>query len=414
MSGTVHQKFSAALDDLVAQIKEDRSILAAILCGSLSHDTVWAKSDIDLVLVTIDDKKVRAVRHRAVRRRRQRARVPACRAPSSARRSKARRATRSCTRFLAKGRLLYTHDPTIADLCATPARHRRARHAAAAAARGDARAAGASTRRTSGSSRAAISTTPRCGSSTPPRRSRSIEVIGARPARRPRGDPAGADAQPGVLQDRLHRPAERQEDDGAACRRRSTPSIATSPSVRRRSFAPVIDHLREAGEARSCSEIEAHFKRTSTSSGVTTACEYLADQGLIGKASTPVRLTKRSNVDVQELAFFYLGSTMPTWPRRLESAHKARAHDHRRAGRARSQPEEHLASRSRATASSSSPASRDRASRASRSTRSTPKASGATWSRCRATPSASSRRWPSRTSISCSACRRSSRSSRRR
>ena len=27
-------------------------------------------------------------------------------------------------------------------------------------------------------------------------------------------------------------------------------------------------------------------------SGVTTACEYLADKGLIGKASTPVHLTK--------------------------------------------------------------------------------------------------------------------------
>jgi len=35
-----------------------------------------------------------------------------------------------------------------------------------------------------------------------------------------------------------------------------------------------------------------------------TACEYLADQGLIGKASISVRLTKRSNVDVEELAFF--------------------------------------------------------------------------------------------------------------
>ena len=42
---------------LVEQVKRDRSILAVILCGSLSHDTVWAKSDIDLVLVTIDDKK---------------------------------------------------------------------------------------------------------------------------------------------------------------------------------------------------------------------------------------------------------------------------------------------------------------------------------------------------------------------
>ena len=74
-------------------------------------------------------------------------------------------------------------------------------------------------------------------------------------------------------------------------------------------FAPVIDHLREVGEARSCTEIEDHFKRNFDVSGVTTACEYLADQGLIGKASTPVRLTKKSNVEVQELAFFYTGGT---------------------------------------------------------------------------------------------------------
>ena len=33
----------------------------------------------------------------------------------------------------------------------------------------------------------------------------------------------------------------------------------------------------------------------------------LADRGLIGKASTPVRLTKRSNIVVEELAFFHLG-----------------------------------------------------------------------------------------------------------
>jgi len=39
---------------------------------------------------------------------------------------------------------------------------------------------------------------------------------------------------------------------------------------------------------------------------VTTACEYLADQGRIGKASIAARLTRRSNVDVQELAFFAL------------------------------------------------------------------------------------------------------------
>src|SRR5437763_10969977 len=54
----IQQKFTQALDTLVEQVKEDRSILAAILCGSLAHDTVWEKSDIDLALVTIDDRKV--------------------------------------------------------------------------------------------------------------------------------------------------------------------------------------------------------------------------------------------------------------------------------------------------------------------------------------------------------------------
>ena len=57
---SIPQAFAAALDGLMRQVKQDKSILAAILCGSLSHDTVWARSDIDLVLVTVDDKKVTA------------------------------------------------------------------------------------------------------------------------------------------------------------------------------------------------------------------------------------------------------------------------------------------------------------------------------------------------------------------
>jgi hypothetical protein len=35
------QKFNSALETLVEQVKRDRSVLAAVLCGSLSHDTVW-------------------------------------------------------------------------------------------------------------------------------------------------------------------------------------------------------------------------------------------------------------------------------------------------------------------------------------------------------------------------------------
>ena len=67
-----------------------------------------------------------------------------------------------------------------------------------------------------------------------------------------------------------------------------------------------LEYLRDVGEARSATEIEGHFSRNLGVKGVTTACEYLAAKGFIGKASVPVRLTKRSRVDVQELAFFHL------------------------------------------------------------------------------------------------------------
>ena len=77
--------------------------------------------------------------------------------------------------------------------------------------------------------------------------------------------------------------------------------------TRARAFAPIIEYFQEVGEARSCREIEDHFTRHFNAPGVTTACEYLADQGILGKASTTARLTKKSNVDVQELAFYAIG-----------------------------------------------------------------------------------------------------------
>ena len=138
----IDRVFAAALASLIEEVKRDRSILAAILCGSLSHDTVWAKSDIDLVLVTIDDRLVpaggKALYADGVN-------IHALLVPRGEFRKMVEGSVRNSFMhsFLAKGRLLYTHDPTIADLCAAPPGDRRARHAAAAAPGGDARAAGA-------------------------------------------------------------------------------------------------------------------------------------------------------------------------------------------------------------------------------------------------------------------------------
>jgi hypothetical protein len=302
-SRSIHQAFTAALDALVEQIKDDRSILAAILCGSLSHDTVWAKSDIDLMLVTIDDKKVEATDlalfadgvsvHALLMPRTEFRKTVEGSAHNSFMHS-----------FLAKGRLLYTHDPTIADLCArlheigdrdTQVQLLRAATSALPAiykahkwllTRADL-------------DYTALwilyATTPLA----------KLEVIGA-------GLLADREVIPQAM---TLNPAFFKTVYGDLLNTKKTPKSvqaaldAIDRYIAGRAatvFAPVIDHLREAGEARSCSEIEDHFKRNFDVSGVTTACEYLADQGLIGKASTPVHLTKKSNVEVQELAFFYV------------------------------------------------------------------------------------------------------------
>src|SRR5260370_597154 len=113
----IQKKFAQALDELVAQVKQDRSILAAILCGSLSHDTVWAKSDIDLALETYDDKKFERS-HLSLYA--SGVNVHAFLMPRADFRKTVEGAVRNSFihSLLAKGRLLYTHDPTIAGLCA--------------------------------------------------------------------------------------------------------------------------------------------------------------------------------------------------------------------------------------------------------------------------------------------------------
>jgi predicted nucleotidyltransferase len=301
--GSFQQKFTEALDALVEQVKGDRSILAAILCGSLSYDTVWAKSDIDLVLVTIDDKKTDpmnlALYEDGVN-------VHALLMPRAEFRKTVEGSVHNSFMhsFLAKGRLLYTHDPTIADLCArlgeigerdTQVQLLRAATSALPpiykahkffVTRGDL-------------DYTALwilyAATPLA----------QVEVIGARRLADREVIPQAMKLNPAffktVYTDLLNSKKTRKSVQTAldAIDRYVAERAATL-------FEPVIAYLREVGEARGSSEIEEFFKRNFDVKGVTTACEYLADQGLIGKASTPVRLTKKSHVEVQELAFFYL------------------------------------------------------------------------------------------------------------
>jgi hypothetical protein len=300
---TLQQQFSAALDAVVGQAKTDRTILAALLCGSLSHDTVWEKSDIDLVFITVDDEKVE---REGVSLNADGRNIHAMMMP----RTEFRKAVEGVLRnsfvhsFLAKGRLLFTHDPTIATLC------ERLREIGARDSQLQLLRAGINalppvykahkwfvTRRDLDYTALWIlyAATPLA----------QAEVFGRRMLADREVLPQALALNPTffslIYTDMLNARKTPAKIEAALAA-----VDAYLEELTPRAFAPVFDYLREAGDARSAREVEHHFHRNFNVSGVTTACEYLADQGRIGKASTPARLTKKSTTVLQELAFYSL------------------------------------------------------------------------------------------------------------
>jgi hypothetical protein len=297
----IQEKFSAALDALIEQVKRDRSILAAILSGSLSHDTVWAKSDIDLVLVTVDDK---TTGRDSLSLYADDINVHAFLLPRTEFRKMVEGSLRNSFMhsFLAKGRLLYTHDDTIASLCSRlheiGARDNRLQLLAAGAhalpfiykahkwflTRGDL-------------DYTALWILYAASSLA------KIEVLEA-------GLLADREVLPQAM--KLNPDFFRIVYSDLLNAKKTAKSVqaalaAVDSYVAKRApvlFSEVLDHLREVTEARSVTEIDDHFKRNFGIEGVSGVCEYLADEGLIGKVPLPARLTKKSNVEVQELGFF--------------------------------------------------------------------------------------------------------------
>jgi uncharacterized protein len=302
---SVRERFSAAFDGLIAEIQQDRSIVAAILCGSLSHDTVWDKSDIDLVLITADEKRSDGP---SLTLSADGIHVHAFVYPRSEFRKtvESNRHNSFFHSFVAKGRVVFTHDPTIADLHARLAvigdRDTQVQLLEAAV--------------------SAISSIDKARkwlvtrgdldyaalwvlyAATPAAR---IEVVGRKLLADREVLPQAATLNPELFRviytDLLNVRKTRASVEGAL------ETIERYIRERARTlFALVLEHLREAGEARACTELDDHFSRHYGIATVTPACEYLASEGIIGKASLPVRLTKTSNVQVQELAFFSLES----------------------------------------------------------------------------------------------------------
>jgi hypothetical protein len=298
---TAADDFSAALDALVPQLKDDRTILAALLGGSLSHDRVWEKSDIDLLLITVDDK---LAGHSSISLNADGVNVHALLMQRAAFRKLAEGAVHQSFMhsFLAKSRVLFTHDDSIADLCARLQKIGE-RDTSLALLR-----AGTNVLPSLYKARKFLITRGDLDytalwilySATP---LAQVEVISARRLVDREVIPQALLLNPGffktVYTDLLNAKKTKKAVVDAL-----EAAEAYMAQRARRLFAPVLDYLREVGDIRSASDIEDHFSRRFDISGVTTACEYLSDQGLIAKASAPVRATKRSSTSLPELAFF--------------------------------------------------------------------------------------------------------------
>jgi uncharacterized protein len=74
-------------------------------------------------------------------------------------------------------------------------------------------------------------------------------------------------------------------------------------------FGPVLDYLRDEGGVRSTTELDLYFrKQVQAEWPLSNIYEWLADKGILQKVPNPVRLTQKSQVTVDEAAYYFDGA----------------------------------------------------------------------------------------------------------
>ncbi|HEY3281584.1 MAG TPA: nucleotidyltransferase domain-containing protein [Armatimonadota bacterium] len=295
------RRYKDALAALLEKLRQDRTVVAVLLGGSLSHDKVWSKSDIDLVVVVQDDAKRTPSYclvedginiHAALMTRRRFRELVEGSLQSSFFNS-----------FVAHGTLVHTTDETLADLFE------------------DIRRVGARDRDlhllSSGGfllyllAKAEKWLTVKhdpCYSFVWALycvgRIAEIEVVLA-------GQVPGREVIDQALRcnpelfgklyvDFIHAP-------------KDEPTLAAALGAinqyleekARLLFAPILRYLEEEGGVRSASEMDAYFAKQVQQDSLSFAYEWLADQEILRKVSTGIRLTPRSSATVQEAAYYY-------------------------------------------------------------------------------------------------------------
>ncbi len=311
-SPDIQQQFETALEAFVEKAREDRQILAAILFGSLSSDRVWEKSDIDLIVVTRDDKKLFRKAGREDEEVSEGATlnendvdIHVFMQPRSAFKKMIEGGLQSSFMHsaFARSRLLFTHDDTIRDLyndvMEFRARDRQVQlmHAGSHVipilykaekwfhVRKDLHYAFLYIMyAVPGLAQIEAYTHHQLAGREVIQQALTL-------------NPGFFDA---VYTDLIDRP-KTEASIGEALRRIDAYLEERIPLL----FQPILDYLEEEGSVRSVTEIETYFDNQMNLGGVTTVCEWLADKEIITRVSSPLRLTLKSNVEYDELAFYY-------------------------------------------------------------------------------------------------------------
>lgn len=294
--------FREALDSFVAKVKRDRYIVAVILFGSLSHDTVWRKSDIDVILVARDDKMAKDffLVENGVN-------IHAIMYPRSKFRERIEGALQGSFMHSAfsLSTLLYTTDESIR------------------ACYQDARVLGARDRwlrlMTAGS--AALYTLSKAEKWLLIRKDVAysflwlmycvehlarIEVLLHDEITSREVVPRALKLNPAffsrVYADLIHQPKDE------AVMRHALDAVEDYVDRHRSDlFSPILDFLAEEGGARTTTELDGYFKKQAQTETLSNVYEWLADKGILQKVPSPLRLTPKSQVEVDE-AVILLGN----------------------------------------------------------------------------------------------------------
>jgi RNA polymerase sigma factor (sigma-70 family) len=295
--------FNEALEAFVGKVKQDRYIIAAILFGSLSHDTVWRKSDIDVILVGRDEKPTKEfyLVENGVN-------IHAVLYP----RSKFKQVIEGSLQgsfmhsSFALSTLLFTTDDTIRGY------YENVRHIGSRDRQMRLMTAGGSALGALAKAEKWLVTRGDVAYSFlwimyTIQHLAEIEVLthGELTSREviPHALKLNPEFFGKVYSDLVHQPKDE------ATIQRALDCINEYIDARVYDlFGPVLDHLSQEGGIRTTTELESYFKsQVQGGWGLSNVYEWLAYKGIIQKVPSPLRLTPKSQVTVDEAAYYYDG-----------------------------------------------------------------------------------------------------------